>query len=227
MAQHYLDTQTGKAIAVVKDTSDRLQELYELAGDDDLGDRERLEAIVDEMGLPDWQKASVIEAHEIEIGFGTRYLRVPTDESREAYDDMVCYTHSLPQGRLRDRLEQALEGRGPFRRLKDVLGDFRAERVREFARVVGNQHGVQAQRMSSDQGVQRTDRHPDPFQFRTNGPIGDGGLMVNYRRFLFLRRGRGLGLLLLVGLERFFATGAGNFSALGRCLKQAHHDIRS
>lgn len=45
-------------------------------------------------------------------------------DSREAYQDMVDFTHLVGDARARDLLLRALEGRGAFRRFKDTLFDF-------------------------------------------------------------------------------------------------------
>ncbi|GAH34472.1 unnamed protein product, partial [marine sediment metagenome] len=50
-----------------------------------------------------------------------RYLSIPTESSREAYQDMVAFTESLEAENLKEKLWIALNGRGAFRRFKDVL----------------------------------------------------------------------------------------------------------
>ncbi|MEA1964242.1 MAG: UPF0158 family protein [Candidatus Aerophobetes bacterium] len=50
-----------------------------------------------------------------------RYLSIPTESSREGYQDMVAFTESLEDENLQEKLWIALNGRGAFRRFKDVL----------------------------------------------------------------------------------------------------------
>ncbi len=50
-----------------------------------------------------------------------RYLSIPTESSREGYQDMVAFTESLEAENLKGKLWIALNGRGAFRRFKDVL----------------------------------------------------------------------------------------------------------
>jgi len=50
-----------------------------------------------------------------------RYLSIPTESSREGYQDMVAFTESLEDENLKEKLWIALDGRGAFRRFKDVL----------------------------------------------------------------------------------------------------------
>lgn len=51
-------------------------------------------------------------------------LFVHPGDSREAYQDMVDFTHLVGDARARDLLSRALEGRGAFRRFKDTLFEF-------------------------------------------------------------------------------------------------------
>lgn len=53
--------------------------------------------------------------------------------SPEEYEWMMEFTASVSEPRLRDLLEVALDGRGAFRRFKNVLLDFPEERARWFA----------------------------------------------------------------------------------------------
>ena len=50
-----------------------------------------------------------------------RYLNIPTESSREGYQNMVAFTESLEDENLKEKLWIALNGRGAFRRFKDVL----------------------------------------------------------------------------------------------------------
>jgi Uncharacterised protein family (UPF0158) len=57
-----------------------------------------------------------------------RWLYVWPVGSRCAYNDMVDFTATRTDHRLRNRLDSALEGRGAFRRFKDALFDWPADR---------------------------------------------------------------------------------------------------
>jgi hypothetical protein len=71
---------------------------------------------------------------EIEAGLDAGHLVYvePIDSSVE-YGWMAEFAGTVRYARLRDRLELALAGRGAFRRFKDVLLHFLAERERWFA----------------------------------------------------------------------------------------------
>jgi hypothetical protein len=71
---------------------------------------------------------------EIDAGLAAGHLiYVEPLGSRVEYGWMAEFTATVRDPRLRDRLEVALDGRGAFRRFKNVLLDFPAERERWFA----------------------------------------------------------------------------------------------
>lgn len=70
---------------------------------------------------------------EVDTGEAEGYLvRIEPLESSVEYGWMAEFAASVTDSRLRDRLEVALDGRGAFRRFKDVLAQHPAERERWF-----------------------------------------------------------------------------------------------
>lgn len=69
------------------------------------------------------------ETEEFELG---RFVEIPKQESRDAYDDMADFAETVINPHLRDLLAVALRGKGAFRRFKDVLLSYPAERERWF-----------------------------------------------------------------------------------------------
>src|SRR5688572_30837260 len=61
-----------------------------------------------------------------------RLVRIPEADGRESYRLMQDFTALLPDPRLRERLGDAIVGRGAFRRFKDVLAAYPHERQRWF-----------------------------------------------------------------------------------------------
>lgn len=61
-----------------------------------------------------------------------RFLIVPAMTSGEAYEDMEDFAETLEDDHLHNLLVTALHGRGAFRRFKNVLMDYPAERQRWF-----------------------------------------------------------------------------------------------
>jgi len=67
------------------------------------------------------------------IAADTNYMRIDPVSSREQYRWMERFIQMLDEGDLRDRLSAAIDGKGAFRRFKDVLMAHAPERERWFA----------------------------------------------------------------------------------------------
>ena len=75
-----------------------------------------------------------VSEDEIDAGLNAgRLIHVEPLGSNVEYRWRAEFTGAVRDARLRDRLEVALDGRGAFRRFKNVLLDFPAERERWFA----------------------------------------------------------------------------------------------
>jgi len=61
-----------------------------------------------------------------------RYEPIPKAESHEGYEDMQDFIATVEDERLAELLEVAINGRGAFRRFKDVLLRYPEERERWF-----------------------------------------------------------------------------------------------
>jgi hypothetical protein len=61
-----------------------------------------------------------------------RYEVIPRADSREGYRDMQVFIDSVSDERIAELLDVAIQGSGAFRRFKDVLARFPAERERYF-----------------------------------------------------------------------------------------------
>ena len=68
----------------------------------------------------------------VRIASDGTYLRIDPVSSREQYRWMERFIPMVDAGELRDRLTQAIDGKGAFRRFKDVLMSFAPERERWF-----------------------------------------------------------------------------------------------
>lgn len=82
--------------------------------------------------MPEWEKEILLEADQVEAGYGTRYIAVPEADSSEGYRDMEDFIAAVQDERLQDRLWRAIAGRGAFGRFKDVLSSHFHERERWF-----------------------------------------------------------------------------------------------
>jgi hypothetical protein len=72
------------------------------------------------------------EAEDIEAGLNTDLISVPHDDVSEGYRDMESFIATVEDKRLQNHLWEAIEGRGAFRRFKDVLAQHFHERERWF-----------------------------------------------------------------------------------------------
>jgi hypothetical protein len=131
-ANYYLDLETGDVILVSDEARSLAEEIVESIPEDEEVTREALEAAVEDRDEQDWMLEEAIRAALVEEGFGTRYVEVPTVESREGYRDMEDFIETVSDPQIRE-LGIAIAGRGAFRRFKDVLLDYPAERERWFA----------------------------------------------------------------------------------------------
>lgn len=61
------------------------------------------------------------------------YLRIDPVSSREQYRWMERFIETVDESELRERLSHAIDGKGAFRRFKDVLMSYPVERERWFA----------------------------------------------------------------------------------------------
>lgn len=125
--QYWLDKQTGEVILISADAE-------RWARDD--------EEIV---SAPEWQRAEIERAQGVLRAAGEletdeeaeeeadRYLSIPVIGSNESYRTMEDFAATVGNPRLRESLIEALRGRKPFRRFKDVLLAYEVERERWFA----------------------------------------------------------------------------------------------
>jgi hypothetical protein len=130
---YYLDLQTGDVVAVTAETRASLEEIYgELPQNTDFAALD-WPLLTREHGLPEWMADALEDANRVAIGFGVRYIHVPKDEAHDAYGDMEEFVETVSNARLRERLDQAIAGKGAFRRFKDTLLAHDSERTRWFA----------------------------------------------------------------------------------------------
>ncbi len=92
-------------------------------------DTETGEIILLSDGVDDYEELQ----ERIEADTEGRYLEVPVQDSREGYRDMEDFIETVGDSRLHDLLWVAIDGRGAFRRFKDVLLRYPQERERWFA----------------------------------------------------------------------------------------------
>lgn len=129
---YVLDLETGEVTFTSEEDSRDLEEIYaELEGGEGV-ESPAFEKALARRDLPDWRKDTVREARRIAENFGTRYIGIDPQGSREGYSDMEAFIETVQDRQLQNRLERAIAGRGAFRMFKDVLLDYPRERERWF-----------------------------------------------------------------------------------------------
>jgi len=127
---YYLDLATGEVIAlsgeVLSEVESRLYESDEDEIDDDI---EYIE-FDEEPDLPQWMEDEVELSLEVFLNKEGRYIRIPERESLEAYGVMADFVETVHDSELKERLTHVLNGKGAFRRFKDILLDYSKERKR-------------------------------------------------------------------------------------------------
>jgi len=111
------DTETGEIVSVPNELMSAVE------SDDE-------EALQD---FPDWERDLIETAESIVNDENGRFVDIPRKPSYEAYDLMIEFTGSVQNKRLRGKLEIALDGKGAFRRFKNVISDYPEEEKRWFA----------------------------------------------------------------------------------------------
>ncbi|GFP29747.1 hypothetical protein HKBW3S34_00667 [Candidatus Hakubella thermalkaliphila] len=111
----YLDKETGEVIVVAGEILRRVEE-GDLSTED----------------LPGWQKDDVKKAEDILFSNPERYERIPEKPSYEGYNLMVEFAESVKDEILQEKLWIALDGKGAFRRFKNVLLNYPDHRERWF-----------------------------------------------------------------------------------------------
>jgi hypothetical protein len=102
---YYLDTEKGETLCI----PDELMNAF--------GEGESCE------GLPAWELELLPQAKEIIAG-SDRYEEIPIRYGHQAFDLMVEFAKGVTDQGLQKALYSALNGRGAFRRFKDVLREY-------------------------------------------------------------------------------------------------------
>ncbi len=114
---YYLDKETGEVIVTSEETFRYAEE----------EDEDKIRE-----GLPDWQKEDIKLAQDILFNNPDRYICIPERPSYEGYNLMVEFTEKVEDELLREKLNIALDGKGAFRRFKNVIADYPDYREKWF-----------------------------------------------------------------------------------------------
>jgi hypothetical protein len=116
-SRDYLDTRTGEIVNI----PDEVMSVVESE------DEEEIER------LPDWEQGLIETAKSVFSDEEGRYVDIPRRPSYEGYNLMVEFANTVKSRGLREKLDIALDGKGAFRRFKNVLKNHPDEEKRWFA----------------------------------------------------------------------------------------------
>ena len=125
---YFLDLETGEVMTFSEEILGEVKE--RLYGDDDeeIGDDIEYIEFDKEPEIPDWMEDEVELVLEILFDTKGRYARVPERGSAAAYQSMTGFIETVDDPALKEALSSALDGKGTFRKFKDILLDYPKER---------------------------------------------------------------------------------------------------
>lgn len=157
------DTETGEIVDIPND----VMSAVESDDKDEIAD------------LPEWEKELVETAKSVFSDKSGRYVDVPRKPSYESYNLMVEFAGSVKDKSLREKLEIALDGKGAFRRFKNVISDYPEEEKRWFAfkderlkqEVIDwlNSIGIIPIKKSKEEGINELQLHHNHRRQQENG----------------------------------------------------------
>jgi hypothetical protein len=129
-----LDLETGKVLMTTEDDRSAAEEFFEEtdAEEDENELTAKFEKWLEEYDCPNWQVDNIRDAFNVEREFSSRYISIPQQESHDAYNDMIDFADTVSDDHLKELLSVALNGKGAFRRFKDVLYDYPEQKERYF-----------------------------------------------------------------------------------------------
>jgi len=140
---YYLDRETGEVIPFSEELLQEVQaKLYACDSDEIEDDVEYIEYDEEPEELPEWMEDEVELALEILLDEENRYVRVPERSNAAAFESMAKFIGTVEDPVLAEELSAALNGKGAFRRFKDVLVGHPKERKRW--------HGFNAKEMKKE-----------------------------------------------------------------------------
>lgn len=127
---YYLDLETGKVIVLSEDILKEVMSRLYGGDDDEIGDDIEYIEYDEEPDLPHWMEDEVELSLEVLFNENGRYVRIPGRGSGEAYKIMAEFIETIKDLVLKEELINALNGKGAFRKFKDVLIGYPKERKR-------------------------------------------------------------------------------------------------
>lgn len=125
--EYFLDRETGDVIILSEDILNRAEQVVEKHYEDDLAEYDAVE-LDEEPDIPEWMEDEIELALEITLFNREQYIRIPERDRQGGFDAMKEFAAQVGNEQLRSELEAVLEGKGAFRRFKDLLDPYPKER---------------------------------------------------------------------------------------------------
>jgi hypothetical protein len=127
---YYFDAHTGEVISFSEEIMNEMtSRLYDSDNEEIREDIEYIE-FDEEPDMPDWMLDEVDLTLEVLLNREERYIRIPERKKAAAYQSMENFIETIENPSLREKLSHALNGKGAFRKFKDVLRHYPKERKR-------------------------------------------------------------------------------------------------
>ena len=130
--EYFLDTETGEVVIISHELMDEAARVLHETYDDDFDGFEDVE-VEQEPDLPVWMEDEVELAMDVYMNQEFRYMRIPERDSSHVFSAMRQFTESVEDQGLKNELRSTLDGAGAFRKFKDRLAEYPAEKKRWYS----------------------------------------------------------------------------------------------
>jgi hypothetical protein len=140
---YYLDLETGQVILVTGEAWRMVEEAAASAGpiqEDDIVFGAHLEE-QPTVSASDWMQDVVADAKRIQADTGARYVAIPPRDPHADYHNMQEFVGTVENDSLRERLWDAIQQRGAFRRFRDIRSASAGSNSSENARCSASRTG--------------------------------------------------------------------------------------
>lgn len=127
---YFLDLHTGEVITLSDDILDEVEVRLFEGEFDEIGDGIEYIEFSEDPKLPFWMEDEVELVLDVILDKNGRYVRIPERYSSEAHQAMHEFLKTVEDPVLKTELTNKLNGKGAFRRFKNVLINYPKERKR-------------------------------------------------------------------------------------------------
>jgi hypothetical protein len=127
---YFFDLETGEVIPLSQEIVSELSTRLSDEDSDEIADDIEYIEFDEEPDIPDWMTDEMEIILDVLLDESERYVRIPERARETAYRSMIDFTETIQDPLLKEELRSALDGKGAFRKFKDVLVNFPRGRKR-------------------------------------------------------------------------------------------------